>query len=149
MPMNRDLYPDNWQQIRQQILDRANHKCEWCGVENYAIGARSIDGTFIPQSELEANIYNDDWYWLHFESMDYPKTFKIVLTIAHVGVPKFPGDTGDKTDKMDCRPNNLVALCQKCHLTYDIDEHVANARQTRERKIRDAGQRDFFNEVQP
>ncbi len=56
---------------------------------------------------------------------------KVVLTTAHIGIPKYPGDTGDKSDTMDCRYNNLVALCQKCHINFDIKEHVENARYTR------------------
>ncbi|MBX5451110.1 MAG: hypothetical protein IRZ24_13660 [Thermogemmatispora sp.] len=43
-----------------------------------------------------------------------------------------------KRDKQDCRPENLAALCQRCHLRYDIDEHVGHARQTRWRKHREA-----------
>lgn len=33
---NRDRYPKNWKEIRQKILERAKHRCEICGVENYA-----------------------------------------------------------------------------------------------------------------
>lgn len=47
---------------------------------------------------------------------------------------------GDKHDKMDVRDENLAALCQKCHLNYDRDEHMANAAKTRERKRLEAGQ---------
>lgn len=33
-PENRHLYPSNWKEIRQQILDRAHNHCEFCGVLN-------------------------------------------------------------------------------------------------------------------
>ena len=33
-PENRARYPHNWKQIRAAILDRARHRCEFCGVEN-------------------------------------------------------------------------------------------------------------------
>jgi len=39
----------------------------------------------------------------------------IVLTIAHLN-----------HIKEDCRDENLQALCQKCHLNYDLKRHIAN-----------------------
>lgn len=35
-PENKSLYPDNWKDIRAAILERANSKCELCGVLNYS-----------------------------------------------------------------------------------------------------------------
>jgi len=37
-------------------------------------------------------------------------THKRTLTVAHINHVE-----------MDCRPENLVALCPKCHLAYDQD----------------------------
>ena len=147
MPFDRAAYPDNWEDIREQILDRDKHQCQFCGVENYAIGARNLTGDFVPADTIDDHLSDDDWFVEQFDTLDYPRTFKIVLTIAHLGTDYPDGTPGDKTDKMDCRPENLAALCQKCHLTYDIDEHMANAAATRERKIRESGQLDFFDEV--
>ena len=31
-PENRDRYPRHWKQIRAAILNRARHRCEWCGI---------------------------------------------------------------------------------------------------------------------
>lgn len=45
---------------------------------------------------------------------------KVILTIAHIGPTKH--------DKMDCRPEVLLALCQRCHLTEDLEEHLQNRR---------------------
>ena len=38
-PENRHRYPPRkeWQHIRERILKRANHQCEFCGVQNYTI----------------------------------------------------------------------------------------------------------------
>lgn len=36
-PENRARYPKNWKQIRAAILERANNRCEFCGVENHDI----------------------------------------------------------------------------------------------------------------
>lgn len=41
---------------------------------------------------------------------------RVVLTVHHLGIDKPDGTPGDPADKMDCRPENLVALCQRCHL---------------------------------
>lgn len=65
---------------------------------------------------------------------------KVVLTVAHLGTSYPDGTPGDKHDKTDVRPENLAALCQRCHLNYDRDEHMANAAATRRRRREQAGQ---------
>lgn len=47
---------------------------------------------------------------------------RVVLTVAHLN-----------HDPMDCRDDNLKAMCQRCHLRYDVDHHKANARARRHR----------------
>jgi transposase-like protein len=38
MAINYSIYPPNWlSEIRPRLLDRAGHKCEYCGVDEYAI----------------------------------------------------------------------------------------------------------------
>jgi 5-methylcytosine-specific restriction endonuclease McrA len=73
---------------------------------------------------------------------------KVVLTVAHLGTDFADGSKGDKHNKMDVRPENLAALCQRCHLRYDIDEHIANRKITlakrRAEKIAAAGQLRLF-----
>jgi hypothetical protein len=72
---------------------------------------------------------------------DHPETgSRVVLTVAHLGAEREDGSPGDKHDKMDVRRVNLAALCQRCHLNFDRDEHLANARETRRRKREAAGQ---------
>lgn len=65
---------------------------------------------------------------------------KVVLTVAHLGTDFKDGTPGDKTDKMDVRLENLAALCQRCHLRFDIDEHKTSAAETRRQRELDAGQ---------
>lgn len=131
MPVDRSRYPDNWEQISLHTRERAGNRCEWCGVENHAIGTRDKFGVWHDESMIET--MNSDLGLLLFGE-GYPKIIKIVLTVHHIGLPKYPGDAGDKHDKMDCRPNNLVALCQKCHLAADHADHIRHARETRKRK---------------
>jgi hypothetical protein len=48
---------------------------------------------------------------------------KVVLTVAHLGAPMPDGTPVSKLDTMDCREENLAALCQPCHLSFDRDIH--------------------------
>ena len=57
----------------------------------------------------------------------------IVLTVAHL----------DNPDGMDCRDENLKAMCQRCHLRYDVALHVAHRRANAKAK-RSSG--DLFTE---
>jgi len=68
----------------------------------------------------------------------------VVLTVAHLGTDHADGTPGDKRDKSDVRPENLAALCQRCHLRFDVDEHL-ETRRRRERQQRiAAGQLEMF-----
>lgn len=67
----------------------------------------------------------------------WPAPFR---TVAHLGAPNPDGTPGNKHDKMDVRDENLAALCQRCHLNYDRDEHLANAAATRRRRREELGQ---------
>ena len=55
---------------------------------------------------------------------------RVVLTIAHCGNP----------DTMDCRDENLAALCQRCHNRLDAPMRARHAAETRRRKLMEAGQ---------
>jgi hypothetical protein len=83
----------------------------------------------------------------------HPKTGSIVvLTTHHVGIDKPDGTPGDRHDKMDCRDENLAALCQSCHWTADWDIHFKRKRAADyERKYQltaalAAGQRSLFHD---
>ena len=65
---------------------------------------------------------------------------KVVLTVAHLGVPHDDGRPGNKHDKHDCRDENLAALCQRCHLNYDRADHVRRAAKTRRARRLAVGQ---------
>lgn len=60
---------------------------------------------------------------------------RVVLTVAHLN-----------HDPRDVSDENLAALCQRCHLTYDAKEHAAHARETRRAK-KACG--DLFDRVKP
>ena len=58
-PENRKRYPKNWKEIRQQILERANNRCEICGVENHSEYVRKKDGKICRHVLTIAHIYDD------------------------------------------------------------------------------------------
>lgn len=125
MPINYKEYPPNWKtEIRPAILERANNCCEFCGVENYAIGYRDLEGEFYKLSfiEDELEIRGNDMFCnilsnCYDKKGEPTKPIKIVLTIAHLD-----------HDKLNHEINleRLKALCQKCHLGYDIKNHIQN-----------------------
>ena len=119
MPCNYKNYPPNWKEIRAAILERADHKCEECGVANYAVGARDKTGQWHDENSIH-HMNSDYGYSLFGE---FPKMIKIILTIAHLD-----HNTGNN------HPDNLKALCQKHHLSYDTKLHAVNAQKTRQKK---------------
>lgn len=44
---------------------------------------------------------------------------KVILTVAHLD-----------HNPTNCNDNNLKALCQKCHLNYDLKYHMENRKET-------------------
>lgn len=108
---NKKLYPKNWKEIRQRILERAGNKCEFCGVENHAVGYRNKDGEFVESIGIQQEA----------DELDGEKLFKIVLTVAHLDHDPTNNDL-----------SNLRALCQKCHNNYDKEHRKETRKRTRE-----------------
>lgn len=113
MPMDKRRYGPNWNKVSRTIRRVAGQCCEFCGVHN--------------GSPLKSG-----------------RSGKVVLTVAHLGVGYPSGKTGckhdrhDKHDKHDVRRENLKSLCQSCHLSLDLPDHIAHAKETRQRKIRES-----------
>lgn len=70
-------------------------------------------------------------------------THKRTMSVHHVGAPHVDGTPGDMHDKMDVRPENLLALCSACHLARDLPGHVLNAARTRRAKKIASGQMEL------
>jgi len=111
MPINYKEYPANWKtEIRPAILERAKNRCEVCGVENGRLIHRYGKGV-------------DDWeYWPEgMESEAWSnanlKSTKVCLTIAHLDHDKLNHEVS---------LDRLQAMCQKCHLQYDMKHHIKN-----------------------
>lgn len=138
--MDKSRYPADWDAISAAVRERAGNCCEWCGVPNGAVGARDRRGYF---HTLPPELRREGGPGTTFMASDGPaKVIRVVLTVAHLGAPK-PGEPpwhGDPHDKSDVRDVNLAALCNRCHLGYDLMDHVRHAAETRRRKRIAAGQ---------
>ncbi len=124
MPMNRAEYPDDWEDISHHIrFERAGNRCECtgqCEIEHF----KESWGLF------------DDWKRCEaINGCSHPVTeSKVVLTVAHLD-----------HDKMNSDESNLLAMCQRCHLTYDRKHHAANLKRNRRQAEIDAGQQELFD----
>lgn len=111
MPINYKEYPPNWKtEIRPAILERAKNCCEECGAPNHELIYRSIKGKsdwILTPEGHEADVL----------ALDGFKSTKIILTIAHLDHDKLNHNV-----KLD----RLKALCQRCHLKYDLNRHIQN-----------------------
>lgn len=156
MPMDRDRYPENWEEISKQIrFGRAQGKCECtgqCGSDHPSgrCNAPHLEAIFRKEDEpwiwLEADdLFERTWAGEDMGAFSIDHTL-VILTTAHLGAPHPDGTPGDKHDKMDCRPENLMAMCQRCHLLFDADEHKANAAKTRYKKKIEGGQIELLPE---
>lgn len=58
---------------------------------------------------------------------------RVVLTVAHLD-----HDPSNNDD------SNLVALCQRCHLRYDLELHMKHAAETRRKKRIERGQLELL-----
>lgn len=107
-PEMRDHYPKDWKFISQVIrFDRAGGRCECRG----QCGAN-------PHGEGRCEARNN---------RPHPLTGSpVVLTVAHLD-----------HDPSHNEPSNLLAMCQRCHLAYDAEEHRLQASHTR--AVRAAG----------
>ena len=138
-PENRALYPADWPTIALEAKQRAAWACQHqgCAAKQYDYGYWHgeplrwvrIGGpckTFGEARQLAA-----EEHWSRFGDEDGAyKILVIVLTVAHLD-----------HDPTNCDPANLAAMCQRHHLAYDHQHHLANAQATRRAK---AGTLELF-----
>jgi hypothetical protein len=128
MPLDWSRYPPIWlTRIRPAILRRAGQRID------------PKSGLIVQQARCE---------WCQVENASVRKGTRIVLTVAHLGAPFATGEgwrIGNPHDKLDVRADNLAALCQRCHLLYDLADHMQHAAEGRACKRREAGQIALFD----
>lgn len=122
-PEFRHLYGREWREVvRPRILKRAKNKCERCRKPN---GARIITSTCRVEFAgikmfwriLHATYWRDDGgrycrLGPYGSCLTPAHEVRVVLTVAHLN--HVAGDDRDE---------NLKALCQWCHLNYDLGHH--------------------------
>ena len=104
MPMDRKLYPPNWNAIASGIKVEVNWCCEFCGracirpgesVEEFCDRIRTTDNP--DECPVVADFRASPRRWL--------------MTVAHLNhIPS------------DCTRANLKALCNPCHCRYDLQQ---------------------------
>jgi hypothetical protein len=104
---NKGKYPPNWQELRQKVLRRAG-------------GVRSRDGkTILVEAQCESCAFYPGCTAVNHQP--HPVTgSKVVLGIAH-------RCHDERCERLD----HLLALCNRCHLKLDEQQHKQNAAQTR------------------
>ena len=108
MPMDRKLYPKNWQQIALDVKTSADWICQDCGRPCRRPGEH--DGELVERIELTvwAADLTVEEETEEFGLIPVYKLGRFTLTTAHLN-----------HQPADCRPENLKALCSVCHLRYD------------------------------
>lgn len=105
-PSERARYPKDWKAISSRIRERSGGQCE-------CYGECGIPHTTPgPRRCAEQN-----------GTPGKEMRGKVVLTVAHLD-----------HQPENCENGNLRAMCQRCHLRYDLPHHQKNARATREAK---------------
>ena len=117
-PENKARYPDNWQEIRASIIQRSQNRCECtgqCGRYHLPAGMTPQTMGDFPQAEKKR------CFAMQYEP--HPRTnAKVVLTIAHLDHQPENND-----------PDNLRAMCQRCHNMYDAPNRTRNRRANQDR----------------
>jgi hypothetical protein len=127
-PENKALYPENWKEISYRIrVERAKNRCEKCGIINHSVIRRLPDGTCRRPTAVDWDMIYSRIRYCHSnmtESLKRHGFTKIVLTVAHLD-----------HNPANCSDDNLRALCQKCHLGYDMDRHISNRKKTMNERL--------------
>lgn len=126
MPIARELRSlysaaSGWPEVRAAILARAEGACECvgsCGGHQGRCRAPHLGR--IVRHPLRRGV------WRPAEG---EAGIRVILSVAHLN--QRPGDD---------RPENLAALCQRCHLLHDLRQHVASRARRTYRAQLEAGQ---------
>jgi hypothetical protein len=124
MPIRPELrwyYPIDWKQISATIrFDRAGGRCEQCARPHGATITQVPDGAwFDPAAGTWRNDHGRETHWPDIEAYAGRRVWRVVLATAHLD-----------HDPGNCRPRNLKAFCQRCHLGHDRAEHARRRRVT-------------------
>lgn len=105
MPIDYKKYPKNWKWISEQVRKDAGNKCELCFAPNGEVVVRPVN----------MKGFTRPWYFHPTFLSGKSKPVKIILTVHHIDF-----------DKKNNERQNLIALCQRCHLRLDLGRHMKN-----------------------
>lgn len=126
MPMDRSLYPANWDEIALKIKRKARWTCQGCGRpcrkpgESIAALTDRVGEWSDAYEEVDDDEFGPTWVF---------KRGRFVLTVAHLD---------HRPD--NCKLRNLKALCAPCHCRYDLSQ-MARKKMV---KLEIAGQLNLF-----
>ena len=123
-PENKARYPSAWKKISRRVRDEAGNVCEWCKAPNGQIICRGDGSYMLEDGETYCDTTGQFLGVLRGSEYDGVRMVKVILTVAHLD-----------HQPENCARDNLVALRQKCHLTYEAKLHAANANATRRAKL--------------
>lgn len=115
-PEQRQLYPPDWPNISYAVKAAAGWRCQCRGQCGRPASHRVRDGRCGAR---------------HGDPL--PGGHRVILTTAHLDHDPTRND-----------PDNLAALCQACHLSYDAAHHAATRRATERAARVDAGQGELW-----
>ena len=119
MPMQRELYPKNWNEIAAKVKDEAGWKCEQCDRPCRKPGVEWMDfEVWLYHEYCKHGRWWNDLFELQKDGTEKRKRQRFTLTVAHL----------DHKPE-NCDRSNLKALCSVCHLRYDVHHH-ARSRKT-------------------
>lgn len=151
MTFDKSRYPLEWKSISLARREKAGWRCEWCKAPHGESVVRVPGGFYavveIDEVECEQEVIWRDNRGQRLDVWDVATKLgvpldhcwgpdcvtmpdcrvwqsKVVLTCAHTDL-----DGGDKHDKHNIK--GLRALCNSCHLSYDLEDHIRHAKETR------------------
>ena len=109
MPMDRSLYPENWDELALQSKTEANWCCTECGRPCRQPGESPDEA--IARIERSKHLKVLELWDVVEDAEPVSRLGRFKLTVAHLDHE--PGN---------CDRNNLKALCAPCHGTYDLKQ---------------------------
>lgn len=111
-------YPDDWQEVSKRIrYERAQGQCECtgeCGLHRTNPGPRRCEERDGEPARWARGI--------------------VMLTVAHLDADDGPCRCYEETGVKCSIESHLKAMCNRCHLRYDVKQHQRNAARTRRAK---------------
>lgn len=124
MSFKTQRYPKNWRAIREGVRLRTNNQCAQCRAPNGEAIVRADDGRtyMLPDGQVFDAANGTPRGYARGSEYD-GRLVRVVLTVAHLD-----------HDETNNDPDNLAALCQKCHLAHDRADNQRRAQATRQEK---------------